>query len=316
MMRSIGIVGALLAAAVFVAGCVSTANVAGVSNTCTNPATMNDGFFANRSVYFRISTQADPVDPSTNWVCYRIKVPNQPETAGRLDVNATTDVAPVARVTTDVDSRACTTTVGNTLPTTHPIQQGTVAETPFYIDAYGAGSQTWLCVEAGPVKHRVLVNASAGLNEPDVTANSDTAPGPIADTTPPPAGQPSTSCSAGAYGPATENVNAHLADRDLFLYNAKPADNEVHVCARLSSPQGAAGFHLGVKAAVNQVVDVQQSSDITPCTNDVLVLGNPPLALRTSPVGQTPVSVCVNSTRYTVVTGPVPPVVTFERDTQ
>ena len=315
MLRRLGLAGALCALVIVGSGCVRTATVPQVSNTCANPTTMNDGFFSNRSVYFRISTQTDPLDPSTNWVCYRIKASNQPETAGRIDVNATTEVAPAVRVTSDVDSRACTTTTGNLLPSPHPIQQGTVADTPFYIDAYANGVNQWLCIEAGPVKQRVRIEAPTGLNEADITSNSDPAPPPIADTTPPPAGQPSTTCSTGAYGSATEHVNAHIADRDLFLYTAKPADDEVHICARLSSAQGAAGAHLRVKAATSQVVDIQQSSDITPCTNDLIVLPNPAVALRTTPIGQTPVSVCVNSTRYTVVTGPVPPVVTFERDT-
>lgn len=317
MLRRLAIASALVTLVAGLAGCVRTATVSGVSNTCANPTTLNDGFFGNRTVYFRVSTQTDPLDPSTSWICYRIKAGNQPETAGRIDVNPNTEVNPGPSVKADTDSRACTTTAGNEMPTPHPIQQGTVAETPFYIDGYMSnfGTRTWLCVEVGAVKYRFLVNLTSGINDPDVVLNSDNAPGAIADTTPPPAGQPSTSCSAGAYGPASENINAHIAGRDLFLYNARPADDEVHICARLSSPSGSAGGHLRVKAAAGQVVDVQQSSDITPCTNDLIVLGNPAMALRTSPIGQTPVSICVNSTRYTVVTGPVPPVVTFERDT-
>jgi hypothetical protein len=72
--------------------------------------------------------------------------------------------------------------------------------------------------------------------------------------------------------------------------------------------------HLRVKAAVGQIVDVQQSADITPCTRDVVVLSNPPLAIRTSPPGALPASVCVNNTRLTVLAGPLPPIVSFELD--
>lgn len=83
---------------------------------------------------------------------------------------------------------------------------------------------------------------------------------------------------------------------------------------RLSSPQQSGGGHLRVKAATSQIVDVQQSSDITPCTQDVVVLSNPPMAIRRSPLGQMPASICVNNTRYAIVTGPLPPVVSFTPD--
>jgi hypothetical protein len=223
-------------------------------------------------------------------------------------------------VTTDLDSRACTTAPSNVLPGPHPVEQGEVLDTPFYLDAYYSmtdpGDRGWLCVEAGPIKQRVLVDWDIGtVDGPDVVVNSDPTPQAIQDTTPPPAGKASTTCSAGAYGAANELVNAHLSGRDLFLYTARPADDEVHLCARLSSPQLSGGGHLRVKAAPSQVVDVQQSADISPCTREVVVLSNPPMAIRTTPVGQTPPSICVNSTRYTVVTGPVPPVVSFTADT-
>ena len=52
-------------AAIVLGGCVQTRTVAGVSDSCTQPATFNDGFFLNRSVFFRVSTQADPLDPRT-----------------------------------------------------------------------------------------------------------------------------------------------------------------------------------------------------------------------------------------------------------
>ncbi|HEX8073953.1 MAG TPA: hypothetical protein VF545_03135 [Thermoleophilaceae bacterium] len=295
-----------------VAGCVSTDNIAGVSGTCTQPTTLNDGFFANRSIFFRLATQTDPTDPQTQWLCYRVKVTGQPEQAGRVDVKATTE-APGARVTNDTASRSCATMLGN-LITTHPIEQGEVLETPFYIDAGSNLGTTALCVEAGAVKQRVAVELTGALNDPDVIVNSDTAPPAPTDTTPPPPGKASSACAEGAFGPASELINAHLSGRDLFLYTATPANDEAHVCARLSGPGASGGVRLSVKAAVNQIVDIQQSGDISPCTNDVVVLSSPALAIRTSPAGQLPASVCVNNTRFTILAGPIPPVVTFQFD--
>lgn len=309
----------VLVAAVGVAGCVELRTTPGASATCTQPVVMNDGFVANRGVFFRVSTQTDPLDPRTTWVCYRIKAPNQPETAGRIDVNATTST-PTVDVTNDLDSRACATAPENEVPPPHPIEQGEVLDTPFYIDAYVTvigptltDTKAWLCVEAGPLKQRVAVEVGAS-NEPDVIHHTDPSPPPITDTTPPPAGKASTTCSAGAYGVAQEVANAHLSGRDLFLYTARPADNEAHVCARLSGPQSG-GVHVGVKAVPGQIVDIQQSADTTPCTVDVVTLSNPPTSIKTSPIGQTPPSVCVNATRFTLLSGPIPPLVTVERDT-
>ena len=309
----LGVVAMAAIAMLGIAGCVETREVAGVSGTCTQPTTLNDGFFANRSIFFRVATQTNPTDPQTHWLCYRVKVAGQPEQAGRVDVNATTE-AWGTRVTNDTASRSCATMSGNLIPPPHPIEQGEVLETPFYIDAGSNLATAALCVEVGAVKQRVAVELTGALNDPDVIVNSDTAPPPPTDTTPPPVGKASSACAAGTFGPASELINAHLSGRDLFLYTAQPANDEVHVCARLSGPGASGGVRLSVKAAVNQIVDIQQSGDISPCTNDVVVLSNPPLAIRTSPAGQLPASVCVNNTRFTVLAGPIPPVVTFQFD--
>lgn len=324
-MARLAVAAALAAVTVAAAGCVEFKTTPGVSNTCSTATATADGFFANRSVYFRVSAQQDPNDPQESWICYRVKVPEQPEQAGRVDVDGTTSTGG-ARLTTDLQSRACETGPNNALGTLpHPIEEGEVLDTPFYIDAYAralnggwtedgvGGAAAWLCVEAGPVKQRVIAEVGA-LDDPHVTSHTDPMPGPIQDTTPPPAGKASTSCSAGAYGPATELVNAHLVGNDLFLYTARPVDNELHVCARLSGAQAAGGLHLRVKAATSQVVDIQQSSDTAPCTQDVVTLSTLGLSIRRSPLGQTPPSICVNGTRYTFVTGPLPPVVSLELD--
>jgi hypothetical protein len=310
----IGVAVAAAAVTLGVAGCVDVQNVAGVSGTCTSPTTLHDGFFQNRTVAFRVATQPDPLNEKETWVCFRVKPASQPEQAGRIDVNPTTGVGAVT-VTTDLSSRACASGPSNLIPPPHPIEQGEVLDTPFYIDGYATisgGLSAWVCVEAAGFKQRVLVNAPT-VDDPDVVVNSDTAPPPMADTTPPPAALPSSACAENAFGTPTEHVNVHLNGRDLFLYTSRPADNEAHICARVSgTPSG--GVRVSVKAAPSQIVDVQTSSDLSPCTQDVVVTSNPPVAIRMSPAGQTPPSVCVGATRHTIVTGPVPPIVSVARD--
>jgi hypothetical protein len=309
---------ALFAATVAIAGCHQ--NVAGVSESCSNPSSMNDGFFANRSVFFRVSTQPDPNDPSTTWVCYRVKaVDAATERAGRIDVRSTTAVTPT-QVTTDLNSRACEAAPGNLVPPPHPLEAGEILGTPVYLDAFatlGSGPAlvdpaAWLCVEAGGIKERVVVD-SPGAQAANVDTNTDTAPPPMTDTTPPPAGKASTGCSAGTYGTPSELINAHLTNRDVFLYTAQPNQTELHVCARVNGPQSG-GVHLSVNANPGQIVRVETSPDTTPCTNTVVSLTTPPLSLKTTPPGQVPPSICLNGTRYTVVTGPVPPVVGLQFD--
>lgn len=301
---------ALAAVALGMTGCHQ--NVAGVSESCTTPTTMNDAFLANKSVFFRVATQPDPNDPSTTWVCFRVKPASGAEQAGRVDVNTSTGVsAPL--VTSDLSSRACAAASNNLVPTPHPIEQGTILETPYYLDAFSDLSSTWVCLEAAGLKERLVVNLP-GVDTAGADVNTDPSPPAATDTTPPPVGKASSSCASGAFGPSTELLNAHLNNRDVFVSVAQPNQTEAHLCARVQSPATGGGVHLGVNAAPSQIVRIDQSSDLTPCTNEVVSVSNPPLSIKTTPPGQLPVSVCVNATRYTVVTGPIPPAVTLQFD--
>lgn len=306
---------AFVPAALMLSGCVN--DVPHISETCTQPASMADGFFANRTLYYRVSAQTSPTDPKTTWICEDVHVgaPGAPvvEQARRISVTADASAA-VGQVTTDTNSRACASGSNNAVPPPHPFEQGAVGDLTFYLDSYTNGANTaWLCVEAGSIKERVVVNTPTATT-PTVVVNDDPTPAPLQDTSPPPTGKPSSSCYAGAYGTPSELVNLHTDTRDLFLYTAQPSDHEVHVCARLSGPQSG-GVHLGVNAAVDQIVRIDQSTDTTPCTQTVVTLSNPPASIKTSPPGQSPPSVCVSGTRYTVVAGPVPPVVRWDLDT-
>jgi hypothetical protein len=123
-------------------------------------------------------------------------------------------------------------------------------------------------------------------------------------------GLPSSSCYEGDHGPATELVNTDHGQYHVFLFSAQPSATELHLCARVFhvGPNDV-GAHLAVNAAVGQIVELQQfpEPDPSPCTVDVITLSLPPVSLRTSPVGQSPQSICLNGTVYRVVTGSVPP---------
>ena len=297
----------LIAATAVVSGCV-TQEVQGVGASCTTPESLYDGFFANRQVAFRVATQRNPADTQMTWVCLQLKAGSN-LVGGRVDVRGPR-VLGTPKV--DANSRACATGTNNVVPPPHPIEQGSVLGAPFYFDAYSGTGGQWLCVEVGTVKHRVVVPPllDGGFYE----YKSDASPTVPVDTTPPPTGKPSSSCYAGAYGAADELINAHLGGRDLFLYTAKPSDTELHVCARLSGAQ-AGGGHLSVNVAPDQIVRIEESTDTSPCTQNVVTLSNPPMSIDVTPQGQLPASVCVSGTRYEVVTGPIPPVVSWTPDT-
>lgn len=307
---------ASVAAVIALSGCAE--QVGGISATCTQPETLNDGFFADRSIFFRVSTQTHPTDPRTTWVCFRVKVEGQTDTAGRIDINPTAGTTG-SEVTADTNSRSCAVGPANLVPGPHPIQEGAVLDVPFYFDAYAGdplvtNDGVALCVEVGSIKQRVVVPLP-GVQLPAVTARTDPSPPAPQDTTPPPAGKASSSCSGGAYGTPRELINAHLARRDLYLVTAQPNQTELHVCARLSGQQQSGGGRLSVNAAPGQIVRIEQSPDTSPCTQNVVTLSNPPMAIALTPTGQNPPSVCVSGTRYTVVTGPIPPVVSWTADT-
>jgi hypothetical protein len=296
----------LVVATVAVSGCVvQDAPFAGL--TCNTPTTVYKGFFVNGQVAFRVAMQQNPSDSRTTWVCLQLKA-GANFAGGRVDVRGP---SVLGTPTVDANSRACATGTNNLVPPPHPIEQGSVLGTPFYFDVYAGDGGTWLCLEVGAVKQRLVFPPllDAGLYQ----YNVDTSPTSPAGAIPPPAGKPSSSCYEGAYGRSTELINARLGDRDMWLYTAKPSDTELHVCARLSGAQSGGG-HLSVNAAPDQIVRIDQSTDTSSCTHDIVTLTNPPTSLKISPPGQAPPSVCVNGTRYTVVTGPIPPVVSWTPD--
>ncbi|HEX8742005.1 MAG TPA: hypothetical protein VF712_02620 [Thermoleophilaceae bacterium] len=285
----------------------------GISETCGNPTVIHDGFLAARSVYFRLRTRPNPTDPRTTWICYRVKVGSAVDHAGRIDVR-TASVTPGVP-TTDANSRACATGSNNLVPGPHPLEDGAVGDVPFYLDSYASTGAVWLCMEAGSLKER-LVLPLPGADLPVVAVTRDSDPWQPTPTLSPEPGLPSSSCYEGRHGPSTELVNTDHGQYHLFLFSAQPSATELHLCARLADLVGprSAGAHLEVNADAGQVVRVQPSTDTSPCTVNVVTLSTPPISIKTTPAGQNPVSICVNGTRYAVITGPLPPLVRLTPD--
>lgn len=285
----------------------------GISETCGNPTVIQDGFLADRSVYFRLRARPDPADPQRTWICYRVKVGSGVDHAGRIDVR-TPSVTPGAP-TTDGASRACATGSNNLVPGPHPLEEGAVGSVPFYVDSYASTGAVWLCLEAGTAKQR-LVLPLPGVAPPAVSVTRDSDPWQPTPTMQPQPGLPSSSCYEGDYGPSRELVNTDHGRHHLFLFTAQPSATELHLCVRLADLVGprSVGAHVGVDADLGQTVRVEPSPDTSPCTANLVTLSTPPVSVATTPIGQSPFSICVNGTRYAVITGPLPPVVSLTPD--
>lgn len=307
--RIAGTVATLLIGVVVLGGC-AVESAPGVSETCTQPSTLADAFAADRGVFFRVGTQPNPNDPSMTWVCFRAK-------AGAADQGGRIDVKAGGPVKTDASSRACASAAANRVPGPHPIDEGSIAGTRFYFDAYLGSDTLWLCAEVDSIKQRVVVPIS-GTSPPAGQAFAqlwtDSAPPTPEDTTPPAAGNPSSECHEGAHGTPHELVDAHLAGRDVFVHSAQPTAQELHVCARISEGGLQAGGRLSVRVPDGSSATLEQSSDTSPCTDNVLTLSNPPASLRVTPAGRMPPSLCVSGTRYTVLTDGGAPVASWTPD--
>lgn len=275
-------------------GAAASGSVPGISDTCTNPVVIQEGFLAGRTAFFRLRAQPAP-DPTTLWVCYRAKV-GATDVAGRIDVRARaiTERLPF----TDSNSRACSTTAGNQVPGPHPIE-GAIGPVDFLIDTFASATGVWVCLEAGDTKLRLVVPVS-GLDNPLVDVTNDSGPAPPQPTMSPQPGLPSSRCYAGTYGTPIELVNTDHGPEHLFVFAAGQ-----HLCVRLHGGPRPTGFDLGVKVDPGAIVKLEQSSDVTPCTTNVLTLENPPLiSIKITPTGLPP-SVCVSGpgvppTRYTI----------------
>ena len=314
--RSAGIAAVAIAAVLALPGAAGAAGSApGISDTCTNPVVIQEGFLASGTVFFRLRAQPAP-DPTTLWVCFRAKVGGT-DVAGRIDVRSRAITDRLPHFDPAANSRACSTTPGNQVPGPHPIA-GTIREIPFLVDTYASSTGVWVCLEAGDAKLRLIVPVSGVDNLPlDVTM--DSAPAPPQPTMDPQPGLPSSRCYAEAYGSPTELVNTDHGPEHLFVFAAGSPLTQ-HLCVRLHGGPRPTGFDLGVKVDAGAIVTLETSSDLTPCTEDVITLTSPPLISISHTPSGVPPSVCISGqglepTRYTIrVLSGDPTPVSFDPD--
>lgn len=276
----------------------------GISDTCTNPTFIHEGFVASRTAFFRVRVQPAPASPETLWICYRAKS-GATDVAGRIDVHASrvTDLVPDR----DTNSRACTSQPGNQAPGDHPIQDGGIGPLDLFLDVFQDASAVWVCLEVSTVKLRVAVPLS-GLDDPIVDLTTDPSPAQPEPTMEPQPGLPSSRCYYGANGGGViELVNTDHGPEHLFVFASSPALQVTHLCARVHGGPRPAGVDIGLNINPGNIVALEQYSDLTPCTERVVDLDPAQLWVFMSPPGVSPPSICVGGPglpkrRYTIRT--------------
>lgn len=105
--------------------------------------------------------------------------------------------------------------------------------------------------------------------------------------TPPPAGLASSVCQSNA---GARHANAEVGASHVWLYSWQESQTEAHLCLRVQGVQNLGG-RLSVDAATTGTVVSVDTVDMTPCS--IKLVDDPSIGLWHSPIGQTPVSVCV-----------------------
>ncbi|HEV3000130.1 MAG TPA: hypothetical protein VGW75_05255 [Solirubrobacteraceae bacterium] len=290
---------ALAAAALATMGTAAAPGQAmAASESCTAPTTTAvDGYVLNSFV--RLTSQRDPNDPKTTWVCYRAYDVRVGDRGGRIDVRDAT-VSPTLP-SADNEGTACTTTAPNAFPGPRPLLGGQVGDpdeppyAPFLVDAYLAPFQLWGCLQAGPVSARVKV-ATSGIAAPAVTTSQD-APGmPLPVQKPGPPGYPSSKCLENYWH--VRDVNMRIGDAHVWAYHWPESETRRAICLRVQrAGLQPIGYRIYVDTnnapGVTPVVE-ESSVDTAPCTSTIAAVTQPvEVRLSSSPRGANPASICV-----------------------
>ena len=320
--RSIAAAGAAVAA---MCAAAAPGQAVAASETCTAPTvTAVDGYIVND--YLRLTSQRDPNDAKTTWVCYRAEDANTgpSDRGGRIDVRSAT-VAPTLP-SADTQGTACTTTTPNAFPGPRPLfgarlgDPGSPQYTPFLVDAYLAPNELWGCLQAGPVSARVKVSTS-GIAAPAVSVASDAPGTPLPVQQRGPVGYPSSKCLENYWH--VRDVNMQIHDTHVWAYHWPESETKRAICLRVERPGlKPIGYRVVLDTDTSGVTPVvEESPDTTPCTTTIAAVDSPvQVRLSQSPGGISPASICVEALgvkhRYTVGTNgdPRPPLPEIYRD--
>jgi photosystem II stability/assembly factor-like uncharacterized protein len=263
----------------------STADVTPPSDDCTAPTTtVLDGYVG--SVYGRLEVQRNATE---TWVCTRLQLENGQELAGGKLV-AGPDGTPAA---VDSQSEACAAQTGSAHLTGgdvgDPGDPG--IQIPYSLDTWSTGDESWVCMRAGIGARAVL---SPGVFERD--GSSAPAP-PRVPWTP---GAASAECESQVGGARTRVVNAVVGGVQVWVTGWQSGSRTL-LCVRAQGG-GSSGGRLLLDATGTPGVQPVTSVgfDASGCTVAVFSNDSAELAIRRSPTGVSPASVCVTRGTSTI----------------
>jgi hypothetical protein len=291
------------------ASTMTTPSPAYASDDCASGPSLVEGSAFGEFVRVR-SVQPDA---QTLWVCVRADGQNV-RTGGKFVVSV-----PGGGITgiptVDGNHGACTTTPGNLVPTQHPLLAGAVGDPgdpstylPYLLDTYGGASGAWVCVRFGAVQARIVVPTGPSATPASVVFVADPPAEHVGPDAPPPPG-PSGSCQRDLGAVRWHDVT--VAGIRTYLYNRAST-----YCLGVAGPVSAGGaLTVDTSGAGGLVPTVETSTtDLSPCTVQVLHNDTPAVDVRRSATGVSPASLCVaaggQQLRVTVGTGSGAPTAT------
>jgi hypothetical protein len=262
------------------------------SDDCATGAALADGFAGD--TYVRLRTKQ--ADAQTTWVCVRADGPAI-ETGGKVVI--TSPVASIGGLpTTDTSADVCA--VANNAP---PAVDGHVGDpsdpstyVPYFVDTHSGTTATWICVEVGSFRERVIVPTGAGATLPTVTFVPDVVgphvPSPTAPAT------PSGTCQTGGGTRITDLTSLWTR---AYAYTWQPTPTVAKFCVRVDGAVTAGGvLTVDGSAAPGSLPTVAVASDLTGCDLSVGGIANPvKVEVRRSST-TLPASVCVTVGATTV----------------
>jgi len=262
------------------------------SDMCTSPtANLVEGYVGPAYVRLQIEDSA-----GLALVCYRITSGGLYTMGGALVFESLPVV--VSLVTVDSQYQWCSQASGNILPGPHPLAQGPIVGEAFQVDAWANASSAALCLQAGGVQQRVVVQPSesgpgAVLLLQDEAAQSPAPAGSLAS-------YPSSTCR-NASG-SVQVLDAQSAGETAQAYTWQASGTQLDACVRLFGVVSAGGLlALAIPSTPSLpnpgvTPTVSTSSNTSACSFVILSLTSPAVAelATSSPPGTNPSTICID----------------------
>jgi hypothetical protein len=282
------------------------------SAQCQDPtARLYDGFAGTTYVKLR-AQRGSATDPDKTIICFRADNGNQIRIGGDFELKDPSGSLGVPTLENDTSNKCLDNKASNEAAGPHPVvaghvrEEGDIGYTPFSIDDYAKGGESWICISVGDFqKHVVIPVPSGNVVAPTFNADDPSVGQPVPKSGP--AGYPSSTCQNDAshsqYLNGDSTGNSHL-----WFYSSQTSPTDARFCARVEGPVTAGGMlELDATGAPGVAPHIDGPLDDTsPCSHTELGVTDPVvLKVQDSPSGAQNTSICVTvgttGKRFTIV---------------